>query len=449
MTLALAQGPTTETPARSSVVTLAMPGLTERLLVIVTTFVLIHQIPNAWFRTRAETLDDSSNPLLVVVTLGLIGLSFVRVAGSIDHLIALARLEPLLFLFSGLTAASTFWSVDPGVTFRRSVVFAAITFFGAYLVLRFSLDQLIRLLACMFVASALVNLFFIVAIPQYGIGAGDIWTGVFSQKNALGFTAALAIPTLLVAARSWPAARFFLYGACALHGVLLVGSESKTMLVAALGPTGLMAVYQAFRSRKTLRGAVMLSLAGSGVFTMAFATANIAVLARWLDKDVTLTGRVPMWENLIPIALERPILGHGYAATFGGYFSPIHEVWIQNRWNPSHAHNALLHLWLELGLVAVVLFVVIYGRAVTRAIQIVAIVPGAIGLWPLTFLTTTLLVSITESGMSSNPLGWMMFVVAVLVSSSHLRYRTTIGLSNDVRAATEANAAQRRSRVSS
>ncbi|MDH3679846.1 MAG: O-antigen ligase family protein [Acidimicrobiia bacterium] len=425
---------------------LTQPGLTERALTVLTTFVFLHQIPNVWLQTRAETVADTSNPLLVVVMLALIGLAFARVAGSVDHLITMFRLETTLYLFAGLTFASTFWSADPAATMRRSIVFVAVTLFGSYLVMRFSLDQIIRLLAAMFVLSAAVNLFFVLGLPQYGLDAAGRWTGVFSQKNALGYTAALGLPTLVVAARAWRPGRLVFYPTAAAQIALLLGSESKTMLVAALGPTCLMAVYHLFRSRKTLRGAVMLSLGGSAVFTLAFATANIGLLARWLDKDVTLTGRVPLWENLIPIALERPLLGHGFGATFAGYFSPIHEVWIQNLWNPSHAHNALLQIWLEMGMIAVVLFLILYTRALTRAIKIVAIVPGTVGLWPLALLTTTLLVSITESGMSAEPMGWMMFVVAVLSVSLHLMYRAELGLSNDLREATAANAQERRSR---
>ena len=111
---------------------------------------------------------------------------------------------------------------------------------------------------------------------------------------------------------------------------------------------------------------MLISLVGSAVFTIAFATANIALLAKWLDKDVTLTGRVPLWENLLPIAFERPLTGWGYGATFDGFFSPVHEVWIQNVWNPTHAHNALLQIWLEMGIVGRRAFLVFYLRAVSE-----------------------------------------------------------------------------------
>jgi exopolysaccharide production protein ExoQ len=432
MTLALAPKPSAR-PLTLYRAALTQPGLTEQSLVVLTTFILVHETPNAWFRTRTETVLDASNPWLVAMELGLIAFAFARVAGSIDHLLAMVRMEPAIYAFAGLTFASVFWSADPSATFRRGVLFLAVTCYASYLVMRFSLDQIIRLLAVMFALSVVVNTTFVAALPVYGRDADHQFIGVFLQKNSLGYTVALGLPTLILAGRAYPPARWIFYGAAATQLALLLGSHSKTMLVAAVVPTMLIVVYHGFRGRRTLRGAVILSLAGSALFTVAFATANIALLARWLDKDVTLTGRVPLWQNLIPIALLRPILGHGYGATFGGYFSPIHEVWIQNRWNPSHAHNALLQIWLEIGIFGVILFVIVYGRAVARAIKIVAIVPGAMGLWPLVFLTTTLLVSITESGVASEPLGWMMFMVAVLSVSLHLKYRSALGLSNDPR----------------
>jgi exopolysaccharide production protein ExoQ len=414
-------------------VALAQPGLTERALVVVTAFVLMHEIPNSWVRSRTARVTDFSNPTLVAIELGLIAFAFVRVAGSIDHLFTMVRSEPLLFAFTGLTFASTFWSADPALTFRRSILFLAATLYATYLVMRFSLEQIIRLLAVMFVLSSLVNIAFILALPQYGIDAAGHLTGVFYQKNALGYVAAIAIPTLIVAARSYPPLRLVFLITIVLEIGLLWGSNSKTMLVATALPTALMVVYHGFRGRRTLRGAVIVSLLGSTLLTIAFVTANIALLAKWLNKDVSLTGRVPLWQNLLPIAMDKPYLGHGYGATFNGYFSPIHEVWIQNRWNPSHAHNALLQIWLEVGIFAVILFVVVYLTAIVRATKVVAIVPGAVGLWPLTLLTTSLMMSITESGPTSSQLGWTLYVVAVLSVSLHLRHRSAIGLSNDLR----------------
>lgn len=402
--------------------TVALPGLTERMLVVIAVFIFNHQTPNAWFTNRTDNTDPS-NTLLVLSELLLIGIAFARVAGHFNLLIRAFKLAPGIYIFAAMTGASLFWSADPAETLNGAVVFIGVTLYASYLVIRFSLDQIVRLLAVMFSLSALINLAFVVAFPQYGIDVEGQLTGVFSQKNALGYIAALAVPTLIVAGRAWTSGRFLFFPSILIHIGLLIGSNSKTMLIATAVPTISIWFYQAFRARRTLRGAVLIGLAGSSVFTVAFATANIGLLAQWLDKDVTLTGRVPLWQSLVSVAQEQPLFGHGYRATFGGFFSPVHEVWIQNQWNPSHAHNAFLQIWLEIGLIGAVLYLAVYLRAVNRAVKVAALVPGSVGLWPLVFLTTTLLVSITESGMTSELLGWMMLVVAILSVSGHLSDR--------------------------
>ncbi len=415
------------------------PGLLERILVVAATFILYHQTPNAWSLTVDDIDADYSNSAAVIVQLGLIALALSRIVGSVDVIVDLIRSELSVFAFTVLTFLSVFWSADPSESFRRSVMFIAVTGLAVYLVVRFALAEIVDLLAWMFVVSAVINVTWIVLYPEYGVDGANRFTGVFPQKNGLGYVGALAVSTLVIAALNARWLRPVFGGAALVHAALILGSESKTMLVAGFLPVILMVVYQKFRSRRTLAGAVFLSLAGSGLFSLAFATANLDVLARWLDKDVSLTGRIPLWESLAAVALERPFVGHGWAAAFGGYFSPVHEVWIQSGWEPGDAHNALLQIWLELGLVGVVLFGWLFGRSLVGAIRIVAIVSGPIGLWPLVMLTIATLVSVTESGVQSDYLGWAMFAVAVLSVGSHLKHRAALGLSNEISHATEAN----------
>ena len=419
---------------------LPRPGFTEQALVVLTTFVLIHETPNVWFQTRADALDNQSNPVSVLLELGLMGLAIARVIGSIDHLIVTIRAELMAFVFVGVAIATSFWSADPAETMEKAIIFTAVSLYGAYLVLRFSLHQILKLFGIMFAFSAVLNLAFVFGLPIYGVGGFDEFTGVFAQKNALGFFAAIALPALIVAAKTTPRWRIVFLGTAVLELVLLIGSQSKTMLLAGVGPTLLLAAYHLFRSRRTLRGAVILSMAGTTVFTVLFATANIGLLAEWLDKDVTLTGRVPLWESLFPVIQERLVFGHGYRATFAGYHSPVHDILIQNPWNPTHAHNAALQILMEMGLLGLIPFLISYVRGLSRSIQLAAIVPGAVGLWPLSFLTTTLMVSITESGMSANNVGWLMYIVAILSASLHLKHRSELGLSNDLQGAIRANA---------
>ncbi len=391
------------------------------MLVLLTVFVIIHELPMDWFRTRDAFLAEQGNPQLVVLQLGLMWVGIARVAGWFNWIIRAIQLDATLMALAGLALCSTLWSADPPQTLKEAVILFSVTAYGTYLVLRFPLAEILELLARVFAVSGLLNLGFIIAFPQYGIGANELWDGVFFQKNSLGFTALIAIPVLIVVGRSGPAWRHLYYLCVPVWFTLLIGSQSKTMLVATLGSCALLFVYRTFRSRRTLRGAFLLAVVALSVLTVAVATANIELLADWLDKDITLTGRVPLWQGLIPIIAEQPYLGYGYKAAFGGYFSPVHEVWVSEGWEPRHAHNGVLQTWLTLGLVGVIIFLFGYVRATARALTMVASSAGAIMLWPLVYLSSALSISITESGVMNSREGWLLYVVAVVSAGLHVR----------------------------
>ena len=387
-------------------------------------FVFFHQTPNVWFVRSDDLAADFSNPLASGLMVLLIAVAVVRVIGYLNLMITLFRLEPAVFLFAGMVAFSVFWSADPGETLRRSVIFVAVTLFAGYLILRFSLHEIVGMFAVMFGVSAVLNLAFIVAFPLYGIASDGLWTGVLTHKNSLGYLSALGIPTLLVAARAYPVVRLLFYSAAGIQALLLVGSDSKTMLAATVLTIVLLLLYNGFRALRTLRGAVILGLMGGSAFMAAFATVNIGPLTTWLGKDISLTGRLPLWESLLPVIGERIWIGHGYSAAFGGWFSPIHEAWLQSLWKPNDAHNAYLQIWLELGVIGLVLYLVTFARGLSRAIKISAIVPGAIGLWPLAVFTNAMLLSVTESGMQSDALGWTVYLVATFSAAAYLKHRS-------------------------
>lgn len=405
------------------------PTWVERMLVLLTVFVIIHELPMDWFRTRDAFLAEQGNPQLVVLQLGLMWVGIARVAGWFNWVIRAIQLDATLMALAGLALCSTLWSADPSQTLKEAVILFSVTAYGTYLVLRFPLAEILELLARVFAVSGLLNLGFIIAFPQYGIGANELWDGVFFQKNSLGFTALISIPILIVVGRSGPAWRHLYYLCVPVWFTLLIGSQSKTMLVATLGSCALLFVYRTFRSRRTLRGAFLLAVIALSTLTVAVATANIELLADWLDKDITLTGRVPLWQGLIPIIAEQPYLGYGYKAAFGGYFSPVHEVWVSEGWEPSHAHNGILQTWLTLGLVGVIIFLFGYVRATARALTMVASSAGAIMLWPLVYLSSALSISITESGVMNSREGWLLYVVAVVSAGLHVRRRQDMPIS--------------------
>lgn len=407
---------------RPTAVVATRPGLTEKLLVVATWFVMLNGTPETWFvESSLAQGNEEGAPLTLAALAGLSTIAGLRVFGQIDMIVSGLRLSLPLLVFFALHPASIFWTVDLALTLRSAIVTACVLVFCVYLLLRYELGNIVVLLAIGSILGWLVNLAFIVGLPQYGLDLGGRWVGVFPQKNATGYTVAMGLPLVLAAAGFDNRRRTLYYAFAGLAIAMLWFSESKTMLVATAIPVLSMLFYHGFRSRKTLRGAVITMMVTSAVIAALFATANLAFVADILEKDVTLTGRTEIWENLIPVFLERPIFGHGADATFGGWFSPIHEVWAYALWEPQHAHNAVFQIALDFGLIGVVAFLAAFFKGVPNAVHYLRQIGGRVGLWPLTFLTTTLMISISESGVTVDPPGFVLFVVALWVPALAIR----------------------------
>lgn len=82
---------------------------------------------------------------------------------------------------------------------------------------------------------------------------------------------------------------------------------------------------------------------------------NYSSLLSFFGRDVTLTGRIPLWKAVIPYIQERPLLGYGYRSFWLMTFGPSLNVWEIVGWKAPHAHNGYIDLWLQLGIVGLIL----------------------------------------------------------------------------------------------
>jgi exopolysaccharide production protein ExoQ len=389
------------------------PSPVERALTVATVFVLVYGTPNRWFVGSIRDLDDPSNPILTLTTIGLIGLGLARVVGAPQMIVAAARREPLLLWLAGLVLASTFWSVDPSLTLRKGLEFFLVTTYALYVVLRYSLKEFAILAGVAGTIGAVLNLAWVLAMPRLGTSPAG-WTGILNHKNVLGLYAPWMILLLVTAARSAPRHRVVFYGAALVQAVLLVGSQSRTALVAAVLAAPLLVVFGALRARRTLPGAVLVGFTATSLIASGLVTLNLGRVTAALGKDLSLTGRLPLWDALIPAVAERPILGYGYEAYFDGPTSPALAVWRIVGWTPSHAHNALFEMALGVGLVGVTVLVLLFIRTTIRSVRHLRRVPGMVGLLPLGIVTLSLLQSVSEAGVARSNGMWLFFGIAAL-----------------------------------
>jgi O-antigen ligase len=87
-----------------------------------------------------------------------------------------------------------------------------------------------------------------------------------------------------------------------------------------------------------------------------------------LGKSGTLTGRTGIWAEVIDIARQRPVVGWGWIS----YWAPGIAPFNRKAFNIGgiqylQAHDAWLDLWLQLGIIGVVVFAAFALSALVRA----------------------------------------------------------------------------------
>lgn len=281
-------------------------------------------------------------------------------------------LLPLWMILSAL------WSTAPGVTTRYGVQLL-ITVFAGLLVA--SVLKPHRFLVVVFVALTAVCIGSILDGSQGASAEGKVLIGLTGSKNQMSYASQLWLAAALCVAldRRWaPPIRVGAF-LCLLPGAYIVANvRSATGVLTSVGAALLIVTLAVFQ-RLTAQARVVLIAAGLFAAAPLFAvlpqieqgiadfTTNV------LNKDPTLTGRTYLWMKADEIIELSPIIGQGYMAIFMG--DRVEGLGIL-RWAEKtdgrsfHFHDSFRQLWVDGGLVAVLLFIV---PALIAAFRLMAI----------------------------------------------------------------------------
>jgi O-antigen ligase len=111
-------------------------------------------------------------------------------------------------------------------------------------------------------------------------------------------------------------------------------------------------------------------------------------LLRMLGKDPTMTGRTQLWASLIPSILKHPVNGYGYMAFWQGLSGESANVTLQlqSQFGLGYAENGVVELFLQLGAVGVLLYALVFLRAMKDAIYCFRREPSPAILWCISML---------------------------------------------------------------
>jgi exopolysaccharide production protein ExoQ len=328
----------------------------------------------------------------------------------------------LYFLYCGI---SILWSDFPDVSFKRW--FRALGDIVMVLIVLSDENWLVALKRLLYRVGFVVmplSILFIRYFPQLGrlytIAGSLTWTGVGTDKNALGMICLVfGLANIFrfmqlyrgqeVQRRKGPLYAQGLIMVMTLY--LLYEAHSATSLAAfflALGPLALTYMYGWARRPIFLHTMVFSALG----FAIAALFLNVGSgMVHELGRDTTLTGRTNIWHFAI-LMVEHPLLGAGFESFWVGPRLAQMEVLIDQGVN--QAHNGYIEVYLNLGWLGLflLLFLLLYAYRRISSDARLGIQAGSLR---LAYFVAAASYNFTEAGFKMMHPVWLAFLLAAMV----------------------------------
>jgi O-antigen ligase len=249
--------------------------------------------------------------------------------------------------------------------------------------------------------------------------------GIVGNSSLLGFIALIALIVFSVQLANGSIGRAWGITWLALTLATAFCTRSATITVAIVAVAALVVALIVVRRASTprRRAVIYWSLSGAviALATGAFFLRNSVLAA--LGKSEDLTGRLDIWSAVIELAQQRPAFGWGWVSYWIPWVAPFDTLAFKSGVRQLHAHNAWLDIWLQLGILGLIVFGALVLSTTARAWLVAIDRPRdftgkpsaytASSLLPILLMAALLIQSLAESRMLVEYGLLMLVVVAV------------------------------------
>jgi O-antigen ligase len=327
----------------------------------------------------------------------------------------------IIILFGVVCGFSVGWSIDRVETVV-AIMSWLVTFSAAYLLVGLDLAKLSRALVGPFGFICLLSLIYALASPNaFAVTEGLLrLRGVVYGPHGLAEPSAVCLCILLSGVTGFQRrAKWALF---IIVGVCLYLTYSRQAYAAAFIGVAL-AIY--IRAKGNARiGYLFAGVAvGCVALIVLLSSADLtSLISRGNGDDVgTLTGRTLIWAAAMRLIQARPFLGYGFGA--GGQAIEVGYSGGVSGWTTQSAHNALLQVGLDLGIVGIILLIICIVIFVINALKLKR-------QFSVPLVGAVLVVSLVERGLYET--GGFVPLVFLLILISGENLKTINGPSENV-----------------
>jgi O-antigen ligase len=361
-----------------------------------------------------------------LVRYGVFAMSTALLALRWQMTLYVLRGDLALFALNALSFCSFAWSELPSTTNLQVREILYMFSFALYIAGRFPLRKQVILLSWGLEVAAILSTIWAFAMPA-GVHRGDkfagAWKGIYPQKNELStmmtLGAAAHLPLLFDPSynRIWAAAGLGL----SLFVTLMTTSKSGLIIFFVLVAT--LFLLRTLRWRNLVMVMICSVILGLSVPGLTVFFSNWDAIMIGLGRDPTLTGRTEIWGYAFMRLAQRPWLGYargvfwdpqsvypGEAGIVVVGLPPMNLL--AQTYAPPHAHNGVVDLLLEVGIVGLILFVISMMVFLIRAVKRIYVTNTPEDFGPLVFFTFFFMYNITESLLlRSENIFWVYYMV--------------------------------------
>jgi exopolysaccharide production protein ExoQ len=376
--------------------------------------------------------------VVVLVTLAVIEM----VRSKVD----VRRLPILLLATLALMTLSIAWSAYPGASALGVLATLATTVFAVFLATCFSwaelVDALVRALRVVLVLSLLFEL--VVAVVVRGpvtplwvdyssleeIPKAFYWSrdllfdggriqGIVGNANILAMAALLS----LIAEIARRLAGRGTAGGFGVGVVLAVGTlaltRSSTVFIAAVAVAIVcLAAWFARRGsggRRIATAVGLVAIAGGAAGATVLFREPLLVL---LGKSADLTNRLDIWAIVADLAAQRPFAGWGWVSYWAPWVEPFDDLVVIKGVTYLQAHNAWLDIYLQLGILGLVVVGLFVLTTILRTWVYALDGPRVDAVVPMALLVAVLVQGLAESRLLIE-IGWAILVLVSIRTATN------------------------------
>lgn len=277
-----------------------------------------------------------------------------------------------LIIFVIFCAFTLLWSTFELASLYEFSLMLFATLAASYFVIRFPYKKILSIIYCFGAVSIILSVALLITLPDYSrlnnVVFNGAWRGIFWHRNHMGslmaFFSTLYLYDLVINWKKWRRVSVSLV-LLITSSVLVFGSWSATgIIIFFVLNAHLVLALLWLQYRENLNRRHYLIILGVFAVLALGLLLNLDLIFRLLQRSSSLTGRTPIWEDmLVNLWPVKPLFGYGFGAIWNQEY---YRVLIQTRHEWTYevffGDNGFIDILLNTGLVGFCLFLYFFVK---------------------------------------------------------------------------------------